>query len=154
MMLRSLSCMLGLVVATVLPSFAQGPQLDELAAQVRAAEIAFAATMAQRDHDAFAAHLADDAIFFGNQTVLRGKEAVAAGWKRFFAGGDAPFSWAPERVEVLDSGALALSTGPVRDPDGRRIGTFYSIWRRDAGGTWKVLFDNGCPPCDCPPAGR
>ena len=56
---------------------------------------------------------------------------------------DAPFSWKPERVEVLDSGKLALSTGPVYDPDGKRIGSITSIWRREAPGTWRIVFDKG-----------
>jgi ketosteroid isomerase-like protein len=122
-----------------------------LADQVRSAEIAFAKAMAARDHDAFASHVADEALFFGRKGVLRGKVAVAAGWKPFFEGEKAPFSWEPETVEVLDSGALAFSSGPVRDPEGRRIGTFNSIWRREADGRWKVVFDKGCPPCESPP---
>jgi len=107
--------------------------------------------MAARNHEAFASQVADEALFFGKQGVLRGKAEVVAGWKRFFEGPDAPFSWEPEQVEVIDSGTLALSTGPVRDPQGRRIGTFNSIWRREVDGRWKVLFDKGCPPCECPP---
>lgn len=124
---------------------------ETLVREVREAETAFAKTMALRDRNSFASHVSDEALFFGSQGVLRGKSAVVAGWERFFAGPDAPFSWEPEQVEVLDSGSLALSTGPVRDPDGKRIGTFNSIWRRETEGVWKVIFDKGCPPCDCPP---
>jgi ketosteroid isomerase-like protein len=116
---------------------------------VRAAEIAFAASMAARDLDAFASHVAEEALFFGGDGVLRGRAAVVAGWKAFFEGERAPFSWEPEQVEVLDSGTLALSSGPVRGPDGKRIGTFNSIWRREPDGKWRVTFDKGCPPCDC-----
>ena len=61
----------------------------------------------------------------------------------------APFSWNPEIVEVLESGTMALSSGPVRDPTGRQIGTFNSIWRHDPDGHWRVVFDKGCPVCDC-----
>ena len=68
---------------------------------------------------------------------------------RSWKGPSAPFSWVPERVEVLDSGTLALSSGPVYDPQGTRVGTFNSIWRREADGKWRVIFDKGCPPCDC-----
>ena len=69
------------------------------------------------------------------------------------AGPDAPFSWRPEVVQVLDSGTLALTSGPVRDPTGRRTGTFNSIWRREPNDQWRVVFDKGCPPpCDCQPA--
>ena len=121
---------------------------EELAAQVRATEIAFAKSMADRDHAAFVSHLADEAVFFG-RGVLRGKDAVAAGWKPLFEGEAPPFSWEPEKVQVLDSGTLGLSSGPVRDPSGKRTGTYNSIWRRETDGSWKIIFDNGCPPCDC-----
>jgi ketosteroid isomerase-like protein len=59
----------------------------------------------------------------------------------------APFSWEPEHVEVLASGTLALSSGPVFGRDGTRIGTFNSVWRLEADGRWRVVFDKGCPPC-------
>lgn len=128
------------------PVTAQTPA--DLAAQVREAERAFAATMAARDLDAFGAYVAEEALFFGG-TVLRGKAAVVAGWRPYFAGADAPFSWEPETVEVLDSGTLALSSGPVRNPAGERVGTFNSVWRLEPDGRWRVIFDKGCPPCDC-----
>jgi hypothetical protein len=72
---------------------------------------------------------------------------VAEGWKPLFEGPEAPFSWAPERVEVIESGTLALSTGPVRNSEGERIGTFNSTWRLEADGEWRVILDIGCPPC-------
>jgi ketosteroid isomerase-like protein len=117
--------------------------------QVRRTEIAFAKTVADRDHAAFSSFLAAEAIFVGPNRVLRGAKEVAAGWKRFFEGSQAPFSWEPEQVQVLDSGTLALSSGPVRDTAGKRIGTFNSIWRRESDGKWKIVIDNGCPRCDC-----
>lgn len=124
---------------------------EELARQVGAAETAFAKTMAARDSGAFASHVADEAVFFSRQSVLRGRAAVMAGWKPYFEGAKAPFSWEPEHVEVLGSGTLAFSSGPVHDPEGRRIGTFNSVWRRQDDGRWKIVFDKGCPPCDCGP---
>jgi hypothetical protein len=33
----------------------------------------------------------------------------------------------------------------VFDPQGKRIGTFNSIWRRETDGRWHVIFDKGCP---------
>jgi len=123
---------------------------DELREQVRKTETAFAKTMADRDHAAFVRFLADDTVWLG-RTVLRGRQQVADAWKRLYEGKEAPFSWEPERVEVNDSGTLGISTGPVRDPGGKRVGTYNSIWRRGPDG-WKIIFDDGCPPCDCPAA--
>ena len=127
-----------------------GESNDGHQGQVRDTERAFARTMATRDLTAFTSFLSEEAIFFGSSRVLRGKQAVVEGWRGFFEGARAPFSWEPDRVEVLDSGTLALSTGPVLDPDGKRVGTFSSVWRREADGHWRIVLDNGCPSCSCP----
>lgn len=126
---------------------AQGP--NALASQVADTERAFAKTMADRNHDAFVSFLSEETVFMGEGQTLRGRQAVADAWKRLYQAPQAPFSWEPERVEVLDSGTLALTSGPVHDPQGRRIGTFNSVWRREADGAWKIIFDKGCPPCEC-----
>ena len=128
------------------------PDLAALARQVEQAERAFARSMAERDHAAFVRHLSEHAVFFGGAQVLRGKAEVAAGWKRFYEGQAAPFSWEPDQIQVLGDGTLALSTGPVRDPAGKPIARFNSIWRQEAAGVWRVVFDKGQPPDPPPPA--
>ncbi len=116
--------------------------------QVMDTEQAFAQTMAARDHAAFTSFLSDEAVFFSREKPLRGKQQVADSWKLFFDGADAPFSWKPETVEVLNSGTLALSSGPVYDPTGKLIATFTSIWRLEAPGKWRIIFDKGNDVCD------
>jgi ketosteroid isomerase-like protein len=37
----------------------------------------------------------------------------------------------------------------VRDPSGKRTGTFNSVWRQEADGQWKIVLDSGCPACNC-----
>lgn len=123
---------------------AAGPDAQ---AEVRERERAFAKTMADRDHAAFVSFLSDEAVFFGGSGPLRGKRAVADAWKKFYEGAKAPFSWAPDTAEVLDSGTLAMTSGPVFDPEGKRTGTFNSLWRREPDGQWRIVFDKGCPPC-------
>jgi ketosteroid isomerase-like protein len=125
------------------------PALAALAQQVMDTENAFAETMAQRDFEGFVSFLSDEAIFFSGETPLRGKQMVADTWKPYYEGQDAPFSWKPEHVEVLESGALALSSGPVFDPQGARVATFNSIWRREANGQWRIVFDKGSAACNC-----
>jgi ketosteroid isomerase-like protein len=122
----------------------------ELERAVRDTERAFAATMADRDHAAFMRFLSAETVFFAGSRALRGRDAVASAWKPFYEGPVAPFSWAPETVEVLDSGQLALSSGPVHDPAGKRIASFTSIWRQEAPGVWRIVFDKGCACSDAP----
>ena len=98
---------------------------------------------------AFATYIADDAIFFAGKRPLRGREEIVKEWKPFYDEATPPFSWAPESVEVLASGNLALSTGPVKSPEGKEIATFTSIWRLDASGKWQVIFDKGNNACTC-----
>jgi len=137
-----------LLLALLSPAHAWD-DLDALRAEVTAAERAFAQTMADRDHAAFQRFVDDEAIFVGGPRVFRGKADVAAGWKAFFADARAPFSWQPLRVEVLASGTLAFSCGPVFDAEGQRVSAFSSVWRRQAPGVWKVVFDQSAERVDC-----
>lgn len=129
----------------VLPLLAMAqPEPTALERQVADTERAFARSLAERNHAAFVALLSEQAVFIGPQ-VLRGKAAVAAGWKAYFDGPAAPFSWEPDQVEVLADGTLAHSTGPVHDPAGKPIARFNSIWRQEAPGVWRIVFDKGQP---------
>jgi ketosteroid isomerase-like protein len=136
---------LGIAAALALAATASAETNAELEAQVRARETAFAKTMADRDHAAFQTFLADETVFFGRQGPIRGKQAVATAWKPLYEAKAAPFSWAPETVQVLDSGTLGITFGPVKDPEGKSVGVFNSIWRREKDGQWRIVFDKGCP---------
>lgn len=128
------------------------PTNAELKKQVADTERAFAATMKARDHAAFTSFLSEEAVFFsGPGSVLRGREAVSTAWKKYYDGPQPPFSWEPEEVEVVESGTLAYSGGPVYDASGKKIGRFNSIWRLEAPGRWKITFDRGEQPCNCKP---
>lgn len=147
MLVKNIKAVLCLIALFCLPLQAE-QVLSTEQQQVFAAERAFAKSMADRDLKAFEQHLSDDAIFFGERT-LKGKAAVVGGWKGFYQHKTAPFSWEPAQVEVLEDGTLALSSGPVKDPSGKVIATFSSIWRQEQPGVWKVVFDKGCGVCHC-----
>jgi len=144
-----LACVLCLAtldaVAAPLPTAAD---LSAIAADVKAAEIAFARTMADRKLDQFAEFVAEDAVFNGTTPHI-GRAAVVETWKQFFAKPDAPFSWAPDAVAPTADGRHAISTGLARDPAGNVISRFTSIWRKDGDGKWRVVADQGvdagCP---------
>ena len=142
---RTITACCALLVAA--GAHSQDPDLLQLRQQVEETERAFAASMADRDFDAFTSFLSGEAVFFSGETPLRGKQQVADAWKPFFDGPNAPFSWEPRQVEVLDSGTLALSSGPVWNADGVMVATFNSIWRLEPDGRWRIIFDKGNRAC-------
>lgn len=136
-----------MIVALALPAVAAGDE-NEAEKVVADVERAFARTMAQRDHEAFSTFLSEEAVFISGTTERHGKEAVAGHWKGYFEGADAPFSWEPETVALLESGKLAISTGPVRNAEGKRTATYTSIWRQEEPGVWRIIFDKGDRYCE------
>jgi ketosteroid isomerase-like protein len=120
---------------------------ESLRQQVIATELAFARTMAARDHDAFTAFVSDQAVFLSGDKALRGRQQISAAWKAYYTEAEAPFSWRPEQVEVDDSGRLAISTGPVFNSKGEKFATFTSIWRQESPGVWHIIFDKGDDAC-------
>lgn len=115
--------------------------------QVIATERAFARSMADRNHVSFSSFISTEAIFLSTDKPLYGKQEITNAWKRFFESPAAPFSWEPAIVEVLESGNLAISTGPVRDSKGKILGTYTSIWRREESESWRIVFDKSDPIC-------
>ena len=130
-----------------LDAFAQKSTLN-VEQQVADRERAFARTMADRDIEAFAEFISAEGIFLSGTTPLRGRAAVVAAWAPYFEGESPPFSWQPETVVVLDSGNLALSTGPVFDGQGQKTAIFTTTWRQEEDGAWRVVFDRGNKACE------
>jgi ketosteroid isomerase-like protein len=141
--MKSVIVLIGVCLAILNVPLRSQANTVSLKRQVFVAESSFAASMTERDLEAFAALVSPEAIFFGDTVVMRGKQAVVEGWRRFFTG-PAPFSWKPGVIEVLPSGKLAISSGPVFDPTGKKVASFSSIWRRDGDGRWLIIFDKGC----------
>lgn len=125
------------------------PSRDALIQEVTVTEIAFAKTMTDRDLVAFMSFIAEDAVFLNGGKPLRGKSAIGEYWKRFYSTASPPFTWKPDLVEVNATGALAQSVGPVATSNGKVFSRFYSTWRREPDGRWRVVFDDGYDVCDC-----
>ncbi|MGH6720028.1 MAG: YybH family protein, partial [Alphaproteobacteria bacterium] len=108
-----------------------------------AAERAFAADAAARNvRDAFLTALAEDGVVFAPGPVDAHRHwtprPVTA----------AKLEWAPEAAEIAASGDLGYTYGPWRftPPDGDKplaFGHYFTIWRKQADGTWRVLADKG-----------
>lgn len=131
--------------------------LGDLTQDVRCREIGFSKSVEESDQKRFTSYLDEDVRFVSN-SVTRGPEAVTEAWQVFFNEGGPKIKWRPQYVEVLEDGELALTRGPFRvvvaDEDGNTTenwGTFNSVWRLQAGGEWKVVFDAGSPASEKPP---
>lgn len=108
-----------------------------------AAERAFAADASARTtRAAFLAYLAEDGLVF---------EPGPTSGKRVWESrreDKAKLEWAPELAEVAASGDLGYTSGPWRyTPEGAEkpvaFGHYFTVWRKDADGKWKVLIDHG-----------
>jgi ketosteroid isomerase-like protein len=112
--------------------------------QVVAAERAFAADSAPKGlHAAFLAHLAPDSVVF--QPVPM--SGLAAHQDKPPAQG--LLSWSPGWAAAAGAGDLGVTSGPwIYKMSGEgapppRTGWFFSVWKRQPDGTWKVRADIG-----------
>lgn len=107
-------------------------------APVVAAERAFAADgLALGIKQSFLKHMADDAVVFQPDPV-NAREAVSAQ-------SDKPgpkLEWWPIWAGISASGDLGFTTGPYA-LDGTRRGHYFTIWKKQADGGWKWLYDGG-----------
>ena len=128
----------------------------DLADIVRCQEIAFSQSVETQNLARFRSLIDDDARFVSN-AVIKGPDAIAEAWGVFFTDQGPKIKWRPQFVEVLEDGKLALTRGPYRmvtkDEDGNETahwGTFNSVWRIQADGSWLVVFDAGSPASNAP----
>ncbi|WP_141653058.1 DUF4440 domain-containing protein [Phenylobacterium immobile] len=135
--MRRSSLLAAAIMAVSAPAFAADP------APVVAAEHAFAKSVGDRGvRDGFLAHMADDAVVFS-------PDAMNA--KTFFTGrppGKAPkdggtlLTWWPTFAGLAASGDLGFTTGPA-EADGKRFTHYFTVWKRQADGGWKWVYDGG-----------
>jgi hypothetical protein len=126
------------------------PNLAELQRQATDAERGFAKSMADRNFAAFQSYLSDEAVFFTRTSALRGKQAVADFWKRFYekAGSAVLMGAAAGRGARFGTLANQLRTGPRSERQARRQ-LFVDLAPRSARSV-EVIFDRGNDECDCP----
>lgn len=107
------------------------------------AEKAFAADAAARStRDAFLAALADDGLVFSP-----GPSNGKCVWQARIAD-KSRLEWAPELAEIAASGDLGYTSGPWRFTAAgadkpSAFGHFFTVWKKQADGNWKVLIDQG-----------
>ena len=146
---RALALLIGASALLVAASaMAHEPDAEEMAlGSLVDAEFAFAHMAAERGvRGAFLANFAADGIAL-EPAPVRVHEA--------FPARPAPadplalkVEWKPAQAGVARSHDFGYTTGPyalthAARPDRVQHGTFFSVWQRDAHGTWKVIVDAG-----------
>ena len=118
--------------------------------EIDAANAAWLPALQQHDADAITAAYSDSGLFVaGDGTVTRGRAAVARMYTARFprlrpirAGAvvqDGLTVLGPTRIAEWGHGWLELA--PERDgaPPGRSLGTYLTVWQREADGHWRIV---------------
>jgi ketosteroid isomerase-like protein len=135
---------LALAVLALLAPAAQAKPPAADPAPVIAAERAFAARAAEAGiAPSFLAFMADEAIVFSPDPVrakaLYGARPTAKTPKE----GGTLLAWWPNFAGVSRSGDLGFTTGPA-SVNGKPPGVFYfTVWAKQADGSWKWVYDGG-----------
>jgi ketosteroid isomerase-like protein len=133
-----------ILLALAATAFAQAADLQAILDTLVKAEQAFARTAAEKGtRAAFLTCLAEDAVVFQPGPV-RGREV----WEKAPATSPTTLLWRPVHAEVARSGHLGWTTGPweMKQRDSGAVtghGTFLSVWKKQADGSWKVAVDLG-----------
>jgi len=132
-----------MVVAAWAALGASGAAAADGFADLVAAERAFAADAAARNvRDAFLAATAEEGVVFSPGPVRAVKYWTAREANAM------KLEWAPAAAEIAASGDLGYTYGPWRlTPAGEdkpgAFGHFFTIWQKQADGTWRFLADKG-----------
>jgi ketosteroid isomerase-like protein len=126
------------------------PTVADYKAQLLSADNAFCAlSIKDGAYKAFLAVATPDMKVLSQRTG-KGPAAIAAEFKGTPA--TALLTWTPTEADAAASGELGYTWGrwEYRDKtqDGKPVdikGTYVTIWKRQADGTWKVVLDGGNP---------
>lgn len=96
-------------------------------------------------YKAFTTFAAEDAVLMRNDILIEGLENIDKHYKNQRSKG---LKWSPDFVDVAASGELGYTYGRYTfsaiDSTGKVVenkGIFHTVWKRQADGTWKFVWD-------------
>ena len=96
---------------------------------------------------AFVAFAAEGAVLMRNNSLIIGKEALSESLQGS-ASENVSLSWKPDFVDVAASGDLGYTYGKFiytstdsLGNESMQEGVFHTVWKRQADGTWKFVWD-------------
>jgi uncharacterized protein (TIGR02246 family) len=123
-------------------------------AQIRATEAQWNADFRARAVDALVAHYASDAVSMapGAPTAV-GTDAIRAATKDMIGDPNFALTFAPDKIGVAASGEMAYAAGryaqdgtdPATHAIHHETGTYLTVYRKQADGTWKAVADINTP---------
>lgn len=135
--MKAFSLVAAALLAMTTPAYAADP------APVIAAEQAFAKSVAELGvRDGFLAHMADEAVVFTPDVVNAKTLFTARPAGKAPKDGGTLLTWWPVFAGLAQSGDLGFTTGPA-EANGKRFTHYFTVWKRQADGGWKWLYDGG-----------
>lgn len=150
-----------LLAGSVAPSGEAAPaQAPDEAAVLLQLDRDFDAASARTGAEAWVAYFGEHgAILQPTASPLSGPDALRAAMAPVFATPGSSLRWQPTRAEILIPRALGYTLGRYQrrrtGDDGRPMiqqGTYFTLWRKQADGSWKIAADTGQPDGPFQPA--
>jgi ketosteroid isomerase-like protein len=121
------------------------------AGALEAADRAFAADVAARGIDGWVAAFAADGMLWRDKGTLRGHDAIRKDMGPLLSNPDVRLTWEPATSAMSPAGDLGFTVGRARllrrgqggQMEERARLTYVTLWRRQADGAWKALWDGG-----------
>jgi ketosteroid isomerase-like protein len=120
---------------------------------------AFVRATAANGVDGWVSYFAEDGSMVGGNLVTTGADSIRALLTPVFGDPTYSLQWEPLQAEVASSGDMGYTLGRYlrtrTDADGnifRAGGSYVTVWRKDADGTWKAVLDVASPD-QMPPGG-
>jgi ketosteroid isomerase-like protein len=111
----------------------------------------FNQAVAQRRLEGWMEYMADNAVLFSAKPVV-GKAAIRDFETPAFADPEFQLQWQPTHAEMFPSGDMGYTTGRYelhgKTAKGERVvrhGSYLTVWKKQADGSWKVVADGGAP---------
>mgnify|MGYP001813864569 CR=1 FL=1 len=137
---------IGLSMASCSKKQVTEEQISLWKAEIEQTELAFSKLAGEQGiHDAFVAYAAPEAVLLRRNKLILGRTEI----DDFYSGNTSTgLSWAPDFVDVAESGDLGYTYGKYifsfKDSTGtqqQNQGIFHTVWKRQEDGTWKFVWD-------------
>src|SRR5262245_24043880 len=145
---RRLVSVLVITMIAMTMVYAQRGDRQTAADVIVKADEAFNQSVQERNLSRFLSFIGENATFSGGMpNEIKGRDAVAKDWAPFFEKNGPTLVWKPIKGELLGAGDLGYTVGTSEfrsTVDGKvrvRHGNYLTVWRKQADGSWKVVYD-------------